>query len=361
MKIRAFLVALCLFINGYSYSQQEEKIDELVKKGIALHDAQQYDEAIEVYKEALKLDEDSPLINYEIAYSLVEKKQYKKSLKYLDKCLKKDSPYILHAYSLKGSVLDEMKKPEQAIKVYKAAIKKFPESYLLHYNLGLTYFREEQYGKAEKQLIEALRDNPIHANSAYLLGIVEATNGYRIKSLIAFNFFLIIEPLSERSKKAISIMETMYAHGINKDESDKININIDPINLDKKDRFDMMDMTLSLGVATHYVDSDKDPSILFYENTKLFLEMATEEAKDDNEEIWDFYMRIYKDLVETDNVEAYSYFISQSRGEEVIQWLENNPEKFEKLILFLEGPDEAEVETTIKEEKEKKIEKGNKE
>ena len=63
----AFIIASFLF-QAYSVDQ-ESKIKELIQEGVALHDEGKYEQAIEKYQEALKLNPSCVQATYEISLS----------------------------------------------------------------------------------------------------------------------------------------------------------------------------------------------------------------------------------------------------------------------------------------------------
>ena len=140
MKIiqTGFLIAVVLFSTKI-FAQSE--IEAFVQEGIQYHDSGDYEKAIETYQKALKLDPKSTLINYEIALSYFTKGDHKEAIKYSDVVLKQNEDYLIPAYITKGSSLDMLGKTKESIKLFKKAIKKTDGHYLLHYNLGLNYFK----------------------------------------------------------------------------------------------------------------------------------------------------------------------------------------------------------------------------
>ena len=84
----------------------QENVEALVKEGIQFHDQGKYDEAIQSYKKALKIDPNSPLVHYELAMTYMYSKDYQKSIDHSDQVIKLDKDYRLMAYITKGSCLD---------------------------------------------------------------------------------------------------------------------------------------------------------------------------------------------------------------------------------------------------------------
>ena len=115
MKKQILILGL-LLISTFIYSQTV--IDSLVQTGIQYHDKGNYEEAIETYKAALKIEPNSALVHYEISMTYMYAKDYKSSIKHSNKVIKLNDKYIVQAYNTKGSCLDYLGKSKKAIKLY---------------------------------------------------------------------------------------------------------------------------------------------------------------------------------------------------------------------------------------------------
>ena len=109
--ISTFLLLLGLSLVSFAQSS----IEDIVREGIGYHDAGDFDKAIETYKKALKIDPKSTLVNYEIALSYLRKKDYKNTVKYATKVLKRKEDHMTSAYVAKGTALDMMGKTQESI------------------------------------------------------------------------------------------------------------------------------------------------------------------------------------------------------------------------------------------------------
>ena len=315
----------------------QNEVKDLIQEGVALHDAGKYEEAISIYKKALDLDKNSSQILYEIGFSYFMNKEYKKSVKHMDKVLKNENAFLVEAFTIKGSALDNLGKPKEAIKIYNEAISKFPENYLLYYNVALTQYRTSKFNDAEENLKKGILLNPTHASSNYLLGIIMDHQGKRIQSLLATHFFLLIEPNTERSVGALNLLDNLMNQGVSKKDEKTINVTINDSELDNE--FSAANLMLSLMGVSGMTEGEegKSKAVLFYENTESIFNVLKELAEKDPKKgiWWEFYVDFYSQLVESENMEAYSYYISQSNGAEEEKWLTENKEKVDELFKWL--------------------------
>ncbi|MGC4102145.1 tetratricopeptide repeat protein [Ferruginibacter sp.] len=218
-KIISLLLIISLGIANAN--AQTPEVQDLVAKGVKLHDSGDFNGAIELYKQALAIDEKSPLVNYELSSSYFSLKNYEKAIEYADHVIDYGKDYVKDAYILKGSAEDLAGRSEDAVQTYKKAIKKFPDSYLLHYNLALTSYNNRDNKTAEESLQKALLIRPTHGSSHLLLGYVMQAQGSRVKSLLALYNFLLLEPNGPRTESAYKFLLEQLKQGVSKGKDKK--------------------------------------------------------------------------------------------------------------------------------------------
>ena len=330
------IILLAILLIPMTFFAQSD-IETIVKEGIALHDAGKYEEAITVYEKALKVDKKSSLVHYEIGFSYFAKGDYKKAIKHMDKVIKKGDKHLKGAYMTKGSSLDVMGKPKDAIKIYKEAIREFPDDYLLHYNLALTQYNLGEKGEAETNLIDGISLNPMHGTSNYLLAIIKSEQGKKVEALLGLHFFLLIEPDSDRSKSALAILKELMGEGV--EQKDDNNVEITLSDLDDDNDFAATNLILSLVAASKHLDENKDKSSqeLFNENTESIFTILKELKEDKKGIWWDLYVNFYASLIDSGNMEAYCYFVTQTNSELEVKWIEEHEEQMNKFYDWLKG------------------------
>lgn len=112
-----------------------------------------------------------------------------------------------------ASVLDDVGKPKEAIKIYQDAIKilegdKQFTNYLssVHYNLGVTYIREKQYDDARQELKRAVEYDFKYASPNYLLAVIYNGTKYKIPAFLAAARFISLESNTTRSQAAAAVI-----------------------------------------------------------------------------------------------------------------------------------------------------------
>ncbi|HNW68822.1 MAG TPA: tetratricopeptide repeat protein [Bacteroidales bacterium] len=320
-------------------SAQNDKIDELISQGTALHDQGRYDEAISKYKAALEIDNNSLAANYELSYTYMATQQYEKAIKHSQIVIEQNIAYLEEAYIVLGSSQDMLGQPDKAIKSYEEGLTKYPNSNLLNYNLALTLFNQKDYEGAEEAAIKAVLAKPSHGSSHILLAAIMQIKGQRVKCLMSLYYFLMVEPDSKRSEFYYKSLMDELGTGVAKEGKKKINVSISSTSV-KDEEFGAADMMVSMLAASRFIDENKKKSEMemFVENNRSFFSVLGELKKDHKGFWWDFYVTRFNSLLESENCEAFSYYISQSaNSQEVTKWISKNPKKMEKFNVWLEN------------------------
>lgn len=235
-----------------------------------------------------------------------------------------------------GSALDLNGDTKGSVKVYKKGLKYNPGHYLLHYNLALDYVNMGDYKNAEKSAIEALNNNLAHGSSHLLLGNLFHITKNRPKSLLSLYFFLLLEPNTSRSEEALKMLDKQLKAGVEKGEDNQINISIG--NTKSKDGFGAVDLMVSLLAASRNLEKNENltDAEFFVETNQSFFSIAGELNKKNDSFWWEFYVSFFYSMVKAGHVEAFSYYIQQTRNsEEVNKWLEANTDKVEALKQWM--------------------------
>ena len=331
---------ILLLLITFSNPLLSQEINEYIQKGIEYHDAKNYNNAIKIYKKALKIDNESTLAHYEIALSYNAMQDYKNAIKHSDIVLKHNKDYLIPAYLIKGSSLDIMGETKESINVFRKAIKEHGNNYLLYYNLALNYYKIKEYNDAEKNAINAILTNSNHTSSHLLLGNINYLKKQKVQTLLPLYYFLFLEPDSNRSNEAYGLLIANLKSGVAKDSEKPNNINI-TLNVDSKndDEFGAAELMISLLEANKYSEKEKEKTEeeIFEENTTSFFTVLGELKKDSNKGIyWELYTSFFYELSQSDHIEAYCHYIRQVNNQKSVEWLLNNDKKLEEFDLWLQ-------------------------
>lgn len=332
MKKTLLLLLICGFsLPGFA---QETSFEQFIEKGIALHDAGDYENAIKEYEKALELEPNSGTAHYEIAYSYFLKGDYKCAVRYSENAIGLETDNQLLNYIMLGNALDMLGKQKRAIKVYEKAMKEF-DHYLLSYNYALTCLKVDKVDKAYEAILKAIDHNPSHGSSHLLLSEIMDIKGERIKAILPLYYFLLLEPNSERSVTEYERLKSYMDFGVERTSLTDINVSV---NINGDSEFSAAEMMLSLESAANSIPENKDKSELelFAENNESVFSILGELKKDNKGFWWEFYVPMFADFAEADLVEPFSYYISTSQGEEATTWLAENKEAFNRFKKWFE-------------------------
>lgn len=333
------LTLLILLIAAFSFSHAQS-LQDWVEKGVEQHDKGNYKKAIKAYAEAIKIDPKSELAHYETALSYFELKNYDKAIAHCDKVLKQRGELMVPAYMIKGSALDNKGETKASIKLFNKAIKKEGDHYLLNYNLALNHFRINEYEKAEAALIKAIEENPGHPSSHLLMSYSQKNMGNKVPAVLSAHFFLMLEPTSARSPDAYTYLMEMTGGNVSKDDDKPNTINV-LLGLGDDDEFSAAELMLSLLQATNMTEENegKSDEELFKENMESFFGMLSELGENREEKTgsiyWDMYIPFFAEIAESDHMEAYCHYISQSGNAVSAKWVEEHTEEMEAFSEFM--------------------------
>jgi tetratricopeptide (TPR) repeat protein len=327
-----------LFSSIFTFAQS---VNEYVEEGITYHDAGRYSKAIELYKKALELEPNSPMVNYEISLSYFSNGDYENAIKYADAVLKQKSDYKTAAYITKGSSLDMMGKTKESIKLFEKAIKKEGGSYLLYYNLAINYVKINEVDKAEENLFKAVDDNPNHASSHLMISSIEDYRGNSVPAILSAHYFLFLEPNSSRSAAGYELLMKNFGGNVTVDEDDPNTINI-TLGALSGSEFGAAEMMVSMLAASSTLEENKDKSEqeLFVKNTNSFFSIMGELKENDSDKKglwWDFYTPFFYDISQSDYIETYCNYITQGVNPDTEEWLNQNENMLTEFKIWLKS------------------------
>ena len=118
-----------------------------------------YEEAVQLYKEAVRAEADDPGLHVHLGYCYKTLKQYRAAEVEYRKGIQKD-PKSFYGHLDLGWVLVRLKRDQEAEPHYQTAATLKPDSPLPHYNLGNLYLRQQEATRAEKHYAQAVALDP---------------------------------------------------------------------------------------------------------------------------------------------------------------------------------------------------------
>lgn len=332
-----FLLILALF----AYAQPSA--DKLIKQGISFHDKGKYMEAISCYQQALKVNPSSMSAVYEMSLSYLKMKDYDNAIIHSTQVINIGfRPLLVDAYVVKGTSLAAQNKLDNAIELFNQAIQKCGDEYLLHYNLGLSYYNKGSTNLAIIHLKKAIEEDKTQAGTFLLYAYALRDAGDWIQSIYAYHFFLLLEPNTKRSSEAFKEVYELLSNTL--ESNDK---KLTPTNgLDRKEIYNKIQ-------ALKSKSTDLSSQYKFFEQASMELfSLVNEEAlKSEKEELfWTFFVPVFTEILESKHFHAYCRYVSVGYFPESYKWWETNKNEVDEFIQWFEHGEDPNAEPASEED-----------
>jgi tetratricopeptide (TPR) repeat protein len=166
--------------------------------GDCLRDQERYEEAIGKFKEAIKIDPESYLAYGAMGDCFRGLGQYDEAEKYYKKAININPKYD-DAYGAWGACLRDQERYEDAIEKFKETIKIDPESYSAYGAMGDCYRELGQYDEAEKQYKKAVKIEPKYEDAYGAWGDCLRDQKRYEEAIEKFKEAIKINPKAERA------------------------------------------------------------------------------------------------------------------------------------------------------------------
>lgn len=320
------LVIILVILPIFGYSQVSS--EKLIRQGVSLHDRGKYKEAIERYKEALKINPNSMSATYEMSLSYLELEDYQNAISYSSKVIEAEfKPLLMDAYIVKSTALAESGKITESIALQNQAIERCGDSYLLHFNLGLSYFNSQNTQKAIDHLQKAIEIDATHA-SAFLMYAYALNDSEKwLRSIYAFHFFLLLEPNTDRSKDAFTEMYDILM----------ANHNTNSPALASEDGVSRKEIYDQIQKIKPKSDSAQD-RYQFFEKASNIIFVKLMQMQTDNQQglLWNFFVPIYSEIISSGFFDVYCKYVSVAEFPESLEWWDSNKNKVDDFIEWFE-------------------------
>lgn len=306
---------LLISIPILSFSQDKNAAENKVNEGVVLHDEGKYNEALNKYEEALKLDKNNLLALSEKAMTLEASKKYDESIEICKLAInlypKEDIKTVYLTY---GNSLDHSKRPQEAIKIYDQGIKKYPNFYQLYFNKGITLVNDKQIEKSLEQFQKSFSLNPNHPGS--LNAIAALNREHRIISILASLRYLAVDNKTSRAKGNLDSVIDLMQQGVTQTDENNISLNIDEKTMEqaagngkKENNFSMVDVVLSMTAALDFDEKNKNKTSCQKAIDKFdsIFAVLKEVQKDNKGFYWEFLAPYFIEMKDQKLTEPFAY------------------------------------------------------
>jgi len=338
---------------------QNANAEELIHEGVELHDEGKYNEAVEKYNEALKIDPKSAQATYELSLSYLALQDYQNASKYSTAVINSGNKQLsAGAYAVKSEALAGMDKVDEAIVLLQEGLVKNGDDYLLHFNLALNYYKKGDNDKTLAHIKRAIDLDKSHGGAFLLNAYALNDSGLWVQSILSFQMFLLLEPDSKRSKSAfeemLNIMHIRTAEApVQRSFIQQQMLRNNPDTIPKVGELppltteEGLNRNLVYHAITTTLDSRKNSSaeknefILFKMVNKEIMNVLKQESKGTKEGIfWTFYIPFFSHIAESEYYDTFCRYISVSYFPESLEWWQQNLGDAVDFVIWFEKGDE---------------------
>lgn len=308
---------------------------ELIRAGVALYDAGQYEAAVAKYQQALAADPANRTAQAELGMTYFALNRYDEAIAVCRPLLQGHPDADPAVYITYANSLDATKKTPEALAVYQQGLRRYPTSYMLWFNQGVALLQQGSTEKSLASFERAVALNPRHASSHLLLGEAERQAGRRVPQVLALARFLVLEPTGPRAAPRVAQLDQAMLQGVRQTGERNVTINISSQSLKKpkgksNDDFSTEEMALSLAGALSLDEKNKDKNPLekFIDQFTTLCQVLGERGKDAGGGfLHTYYVPYFVEMEKKGFVPAFAYLAHSAAAEAPAaqQWLAAHP------------------------------------
>jgi tetratricopeptide (TPR) repeat protein len=312
----------------------------IINDGNLLYDQGKFDDAIFLYQEVLRLNPNNVYAMHELSLAYGEKHDYQKSVDLALKGMEYRSDILPKFYAVIGNTLDTMGQPQKAVDVYKKGLVLAPNSGILYYNLGVTSttsLKDPVQGRAVFK--QGAFAEPTYPGMHYQLAVSFFRDDLKTPALLAMSRYLVLDPTSSRATSAYNLWRQLLNGNTRPPNQDgRIDIVLNPNQKKDEGNLETLDMDISMSKVVAFKTSEGKSQMqtLVQQVDSLFKMYGTRPAGDDKDKFfWTYYMPYVTEMQQKNFVEPFVYYVSQRTTiPGVREWLTSNPDRVNAFLSW---------------------------
>lgn len=342
---KIFLILMFPLLCNISFGQNKVEAEKLVEEGVAYHNKGNYKGALSKFNMALELDKDNLLALIEKSFSLLSLKKYSESINNCKRAIAvhpKDKA-LPPAYIAYGIALDSSKRADKSLEIYNEGIKLFPDSYLLHFNKGITLSNLKKNKDALLCFQKSILLNPKHASSHNAIARLSNLYSMRVPSLLAFCRFLTLESQGKIAKENLASMLRIIDGNITRSKTEPNTIIINPEIAEgimtneelQENTFTNEEVILAMNAVLGLDKMNKKKMDIknFISSFETLCTSLKEKRRGNSGFFWTYYVPYFVEMKDKKWIETFAYIaFSSSQDHDAVEWLKSNKSATDKFF-----------------------------
>jgi tetratricopeptide (TPR) repeat protein len=338
--ITGILICLNLLFSNEK-SKNLTKAEQLSAQGIELLNQGNYDQAIDIFKQAIKLDSQSIFYPYEIALAFYEKKEFKKAIEILDSL--RNHPQVNdQVYQLLGNCHHFIDNSDKAIMIYDEGLQKFPNSGRLFMESGIARIGKKRVREVIGYWEKGIEVEPAFESNYYYLAKYYARTGEKLWTVLYGEIYLNIASNTKRRDEISKLVYDTYNLALFSPEDSLFKVSFSDINV-VSDSSDKKNIPFEMAFQQTIYEASK-PYFLLKTSTLAIDDIIKIRhnfillwyKKNYNKQFPNIIFDWQKLNADHGNFEAYNYWLlDMGNLSDFNKWLDSNRDKFNKFIKKL--------------------------
>lgn len=321
MKIqnhKILFLAFTLVFAKLSLAQKHVQLinsQKILKDGYDLYEEGKYQKALDLYAKVPNGDTNYYAAQYELSLCYYQLEKYQQVVD-LSRKLIADGSHEVNQFNILGNALDELKQVDKAIEAYDEGLKLYPYNSNLLLNKGIVYEVSGDFKKAFEVYQKLFSVSPLFPSAHLRIAQMAEKEGKLTQAIMAYTFFLILEPSTKRSTKIMGDFNRLCNKSSNLIGTTTTGV--------FTNEFEEIDFLVSNQVALN--DKYKVPGKLkFPINKQLYLviEKTAGLAQNDGGFFSKYYLPFFTDFLKTQSFENLSLLVLASSDNEDISKMVN--------------------------------------
>ncbi len=339
--IKNIALLLLLTAGQITYGQiNKEKALEKGNQAIKLEDDGEYEKAIKLFEEAQKLDPDKIDYPYEIAYSYMQLKEYKKAINIGEKLTKHKDVEDMN-YELLGNAYDYLGKEDKAIEIYEEGLKKFPNSGRLYLEMGVMQMIKKDYNKALAYYEKGIEVAPQFSSNYYWAAKIYCSSTEEVWGMIYGELFINIERNTKRTVEISKLLYDTYKSEIKFTSDTSFSVSFSKnasISIDDLKDSSMFLLPFGIGIyePTLMMSTINEKSIDINSLDRIRKNFVETYFKNGNDKKYPNILFDYQNkILKAGNLEAYNHWILMKGDEDdFTKWQSDNKDKWDNFVKW---------------------------